>query len=96
MAVVDTFTKLIFGDEGFTAREAAIIEAFRSVNPDVQHDTYPDMGEYLRGLGVSEMIQLVSKLREHMAASGDVHGIPPDQTAPGDAAPSADRTGRNR
>ena len=34
MAIVNTFTKLIFGDEGFTARELSIIQAFRAVDVD--------------------------------------------------------------
>lgn len=67
MAIVDTFTKLIFGaDEGYDARELSIIEAFRAVDLNVLHDSHRDMGEYLRNLGVREMIHLVARLREHM------------------------------
>ena len=72
MAIVDTFTKLIFGaDEGYSARELSIIEAFRAVDLSVLHDSHHEMGEYLRNLGVREMIHLVSRLREHMLTGAD-------------------------
>lgn len=67
MAIVTTFTKLIFGEEGYTERELLIIEAFRSVEAEVLRDSHTEMGEYLRNLGVREMIQLVSHLRQHIA-----------------------------
>ncbi|MCX2978967.1 hypothetical protein [Candidatus Marimicrobium litorale] len=67
MTVVDTFTRLIFGDSDFSDGEIEIIETLRVVNPDVWCDTYPQMGEYLRNLGVREMIQLVLRVREQMA-----------------------------
>ena len=71
MAIVDTFTRLIFGDEeGYSSPEHSIIAAFRAVDPNVFSDTHAEMGEYLRSLGVSEMIQLVSRLREHMVQGG--------------------------
>lgn len=67
MAIVNTFTKLIFGDESYTTSELAIIAAFRSLDGAVARDTYREMGEYLRNLGVREMIQLVSSLRQQIA-----------------------------
>ena len=67
MAIVNTFTKLIFGDEAYTTCELAIIAAFRSLDGTVARDTYKEMGEYLRNLGVREMIQLVSSLRQQIA-----------------------------
>ena len=66
MAIVNTFTKLIFGDEVRSPRELSIIEAFRSVDVSVLRDSHEELGEYLRNLGVREMIQLVSRLRQHM------------------------------
>lgn len=66
MAIVNTFTKLIFGDEAYTTSELAIIAAFRSLDGTVARDTYKEMGEYLRNLGVREMIQLVSSLRQQI------------------------------
>lgn len=72
MAIVDTFTKLIFGeDSGFSPGELTIIQAFRCVDSNVTLDSSRDMGEYLRALGVREMIQLVSQVREQLAG-----GIP--------------------
>ncbi len=64
MAIVDTFTKLIFGTQEFSAIEGIIIRNFRAVEASVSHDNYTEMGVYLRNLGVREMIQLVTRLRE--------------------------------
>ena len=66
MAIVNVFTKLIFGDESHTSRELMIIQAFRSVDANVGRDSQQEMGEYLRNLGVREMIHLVSRLRQHI------------------------------
>ena len=93
MAIVNTFTKLIFGDEANSPRELSIIQAFRSVDANVLRDSHAELGEYLRNLGVREMIQLVSRLRQHMkeTAASSV-------TTRGQAAPSANigRWGQNR
>lgn len=70
MAIVDTFTRLIFREEAdFSPRDRVVIEAFRSVDPNVFMDSYADMGDYLRNLGVSEMIHLVARIREDIEAS---------------------------
>jgi hypothetical protein len=83
MAIVDTFTKLIFGDEALSERESLIIEAFRLVNPDVQRDSCQEMGEYLRNLGVREMIQLVSRVRQHMTENIETPATISNQANPG-------------
>ena len=74
MAIVDTFTKLIFGEpENYSREELLIIQALRMVDTTVLFDSHRDMGEYLRALGVGEMVQLVSRVQRHMrelAASG--------------------------
>ena len=67
MAIVDTFTRLIFADDGgFDPREELIIETFRTVDANVLLDSYGEMGEYLSDLGVREMIHLVSRIREQI------------------------------
>jgi len=67
MAIVDTFTKLIFGEEdGYSDDELMIIGAFRTVDTNVTLDNHRDMGIYLRALGVGEMIQLVSQVQEQL------------------------------
>lgn len=64
MIIVDTFTRLIFGDGGeYTAAELRVIEALREVEPDVATDDLYAMGEYLRALGVAEMVGLVARVR---------------------------------
>lgn len=66
IAIVDTFTKLIFGEEEYSDRELLIIRAFRSVDSSVLLETHRDMGSYLRVLGVREMIQLVSLVQDQL------------------------------
>jgi len=69
MAIVDTFTKLIFGeDRRYSNRELMIIQAFRMVDTNVVFDSHRDMGAYLRALGVDEMIQLVTRVQRQLAA----------------------------
>ncbi|NND66752.1 MAG: hypothetical protein HKN19_04110 [Halioglobus sp.] len=79
MTIVDTFTKLIFAvDDEFSAIELAVMDAFRAVEANVYRDTTAEMGEYLRNLGVREMIQLVAlverQMREHPIALTAVGG----------------------
>ena len=64
MAIVDTFTKLIFGEDSqYSNRELMIIQAFRTVDQVVSFDSHRDMGTYLRALGVGEMIELVAQVQ---------------------------------
>lgn len=68
MAIVDTFTKLIFGEEGeFSPSEELIIQAVRSVDNQVAMDSHASMGQYLRALGVAEMVQLVTRVQNCLA-----------------------------
>lgn len=67
MWIVDTFTRLIFGDvDQFDSREKLVIEAFRNVDANVLRDTPAQMGDYLRNLGVREMIHLVARIRKQL------------------------------
>ena len=69
MAIVDTFTKLIFGDDNqYDAHQLAIIQALRDVDANVALDSHGEMGAYLRALGVREMIGLVSRVRGALAS----------------------------
>ena len=64
MSIVDTFTKLIFGEEsGYDEGELRIIEVLRAVDNNVSLESHRDMGVYLRSMGVQEMIKLVSAVR---------------------------------
>jgi len=68
MAIVDTFTKLIFGEEDhFDDTERLIIQALRLVDSSVSRDSYREMGQYLRALGVEEMVQLVARVQRGLA-----------------------------
>ena len=70
MLIVDTFTRLIFGEEGrFDAGELSIINALRRVDQGVAADSHREMGQYLRALGVEEMIQLVARVQAYLAAT---------------------------
>jgi hypothetical protein len=75
LAIVDTFTKLIFGEENrYSDTELRIIQGFRITDDNVAVDGHRDMGVYLRALGVEEMIRLVSRVQAQMASD---HSRPP-------------------
>lgn len=85
MTIVDTFTKLIFAvDDDLSGLELAVVDAFRAVEDNVYRDTTAEMGDYLRNLGVREMIQLVARverrMHEHPIALNSGAGIPPRGT----------------
>ncbi|MEE4145691.1 MAG: hypothetical protein V2I26_12880 [Halieaceae bacterium] len=83
MAIVDTFTKLIFiAYDSLSAREELIIQSLRTVDPRVALDDYRGMGEYLRALGVAEMIELVSAVQTNLSAA-----LQAPMTAPAELAP---------
>ena len=78
--IVDTFTRLIFHDgsthDGLThdgsvlaARDMMIVAALCEVDEAAEtasgNDFPRHLGSYLRGLGVSEMIALVERVRDH-------------------------------
>lgn len=82
MAIVDTFTKLIFGeDKRYSASELLIIQALRVVDHNVSMDAHREMGDYLRALGVGEMIALVSRVQAQLA--GGAPAITRPMAAPG-------------
>jgi hypothetical protein len=82
MAIVDTFTKLIFGeDDRYSTGELMIIQALRLVDDNVSSDGHREMGHYLRALGVGEMIALVSRVRVQLSGHGSIMRRP--AAAPG-------------
>jgi hypothetical protein len=67
LAIVDVFTKLIFGvDQEWDAQELSIVQAVRQVDHNVYMDSNGEMGTYLRALGVQEMIKLVSQVKSQL------------------------------
>ena len=65
MVIVDTFTRLIFGDQvEVDAVEGRIIEALRLAEPSLLGDSREQMGDYLRAMGVREMVDLVARVRD--------------------------------
>ena len=81
LAIVDTFTKLIFGEESrYSDAELRIIQALRLTDDNVALDDHADMGVYLRALGVEEMIRLVSRVQSQMASG---HNRPPRRRGSG-------------
>ena len=79
MTIVDTFTKLIFGEEArYSNQELMIIQAFRMVDTNVVFDSHRDMGAYLRALGVGEMIQLVTRVQQQLVVGA---GVVPEAAA---------------
>ncbi|MEM1111443.1 MAG: hypothetical protein AAGI11_06000 [Pseudomonadota bacterium] len=86
LSIVDTFTKLIFGEsDGYSNQELKIIQALRHVDDNVSLDNHRQMGEYLRALGVREMIALVERVQQQMLLSSRQ---PPQQAAQASAASS--------
>ena len=78
MAIVDAFTRLIFGEEDhFDAAELRIVEALRLVDADMAGDSLREMGCYLRALGVAEMIQLVGRVQACLADNPPPRAAPP-------------------
>jgi len=68
MAIVDTFTKLIFGEErDYSAEELQIIDAFSIAEFGVPSQDHAELGEMLRELGVRQMIDLVVRVRDVLA-----------------------------
>lgn len=68
MAIVDTFTKLIFGEEqDYSERDALIIQALRAAELTLAADSHREMGEYLRAMGVREMIGLVTRVQGELS-----------------------------
>lgn len=68
--IVDTFTKLIFGEaDQYSDDELAIIQALRQVDPNVALNSHSEMGKYLRVLGVREMTGLVGQVRSFMSGA---------------------------
>ena len=67
MAIVDTFTKLIFGEDSqYSNRELRIISALRAVDANLVFDSHREMGTYLRAMGVGEMIELVARVQQQL------------------------------
>ena len=76
LEIVDTFTKLIFGaEQDYTAAELGIIGVLRQVDDNVALDRIEDMGIYLRALGVSEMIKLVSLVHRDYLLQAQTHTL---------------------
>ena len=82
MSIVDTFTKLIFGeDESYSSEEQRIIRALRAVDGNVALDSHREMGVYLRALGVREMISLVGRVQSQLASTGGAITQPASQAS---------------
>ena len=70
MDIVDTFTHLIFcGADELSPQEASILQTLLIVDENAANASSTGIlravGIYLQALGVSEMIQLVTRVREH-------------------------------
>ena len=70
LAIVDVFTKLIFGmNQQWSEQELSIVQALRLADHHVLMDSQGDMGIYLRALGVKEMIGLVAVVKAQLEQS---------------------------
>ncbi len=67
MSIVDIFTKLIFdADSPLDTAEQSVIELLGLVDPSVLDVSRRDVSEYLRSMGVDEMIAAVGKVKGQM------------------------------
>jgi len=88
MAVVDTFTKLIFNaysdgiGSDYSTEQLAIVQALRDVDRNVALDSSREIGIYLRALGVREMIGLVSLVRQGYQAQRQPGLVPAGTESP--------------
>ncbi|MFV0477893.1 MAG: hypothetical protein ACK5ME_08670 [Parahaliea sp.] len=65
MLIVDAFTRLIFGCTGdFGDEERRVTEALQLVEQGVSGNSIEEMGEFLGGLSVEEMIELVTRVHK--------------------------------
>ena len=65
MAIVDMFTQLIFDAE--TALDESgllLLELLSQIEPSLLDASRRDLSEYLRAMNVSEMIEVVSEIKE--------------------------------
>jgi hypothetical protein len=70
LAIVDLFTKLIFGGEQeLSVSEMRILRALREVDSGLLLHSERDVGFYLRALGVSDMIALVNRVQGQLQAA---------------------------
>jgi hypothetical protein len=74
LAIVDTFTKLIVGEErDYSDRDHLVIRVLPAIDASVRGDDRRALGEYLCALGVQEMINLVARVHAVLA---ERHGQP--------------------
>jgi hypothetical protein len=86
MSIVDIFTRLIFDAESpLNVEEARIVELLCHVEPGLSGVSRRDLSEYLRSMGVEEMIQVVARLKHFMEQQLGVianQGLPPNRHRP--------------
>ena len=85
MEIVDCFTRLIFSADGpLSANDRAIVDTLTLVDCNLALCAETaEVGAYLRELGVSEMIRLVSLVQAHYPAPGQTGShAGPHQHAP--------------
>ena len=67
MSIVDIFTRLIFDAESsLEGDEAWVVEILCQIEPGLSTANRRDLSEYLRAMGVEEMIQTVGRLKQFM------------------------------
>lgn len=67
MLIVDVFTKLIFDAEAIlNDTEEQIVACLELVEGSLAHSPRREIGEFLRSMGVDEMISLVAKVKNKM------------------------------
>ena len=67
MSIVDVMTKLIFdSDSELDSTELLVVELLGQVDHSLATESRRDVSEYLRAMGVDEMILVVGKIKKQL------------------------------
>ena len=81
--LVDILTKLIFDVDGrLSNTEKKIISLLGQLDSELENASRKELSEYLCGMGVDEMIQLVKQLKNSFCKQHDVSDSSSDQASP--------------
>lgn len=73
MSIVDVLTKLIFDAESkLDEIEHLVVELLGQIEPSLVNAHRRDVSEYLRSMGVDEMIKAVGQIKTHMVRQSEL------------------------
>ena len=73
MSIVDVITRLIFdSDSELDDTELLVVELLGQVDPTLTAGSQRDLSEYLRAMGVDEMIRVVGQIKQQLECQQDL------------------------